>query len=233
MDLHQFEVPKLKTPRRALLLATAVAEVCGKPDPRRATVEDLLHYTPIRYEDRSKMPKIKDLQEALATETQRREAIKQRAAEHARCRGELEAAIAQNEHTEKALQREMEASDSAKRRGELEAELVESQQVQSQLRHELQEAQQQLEALREKSAGNHDPEARVQRLQAAQAEVEQQLQGLSLNLSEETRRRERAEQQASEIDQRRNELEAHLEQLRQELETSRNRLQAQEESSFA
>ena len=66
---------------------------------------------------------IKKLQESLATETQRREAIKQRAAEHARCRGELEAALAQNEQTEMALQREMVASDNAKRRGELEAEL--------------------------------------------------------------------------------------------------------------
>src|SRR6185369_14917197 len=65
MELHQYEVPKLKTARRALLLATAVAEVCGKPDPRRANVEDLLHYTPIRYEDRSSMPKIKDLQEGM------------------------------------------------------------------------------------------------------------------------------------------------------------------------
>ena len=65
MELHKYEVPKLKTPRRALLLATGVAEVFGKPDPRLANVEDLLHYTPIRYEDRSKMPKIADLQEGM------------------------------------------------------------------------------------------------------------------------------------------------------------------------
>ena len=65
MELHKYEVPKLKTSRRTLLLATAVAEFSGKPDPRLATVEDLLHYTPIRYEDRSKMPKIKDIQEGM------------------------------------------------------------------------------------------------------------------------------------------------------------------------
>src|SRR5206468_3916851 len=89
------------------------------------------------------------LKEALAAETERREALQQRAAEHARCRGELEAALAENEQTEKALQREMEASDSAKRWGELEAQLAENKQAQAQLRQELEEAQKQLRAQQE------------------------------------------------------------------------------------
>ncbi|HZS48135.1 MAG TPA: ATP-dependent DNA helicase RecG [Blastocatellia bacterium] len=66
LELHKYGVPKLKTQRRALLLATAAAEFSGKPDPRLATIEDLLHYTPIRYEDRSRIPKIKDLHEGMS-----------------------------------------------------------------------------------------------------------------------------------------------------------------------
>lgn len=80
------------------------------------------------------------LKEALAVEHERRDALKRWAEEHARYRGELQAAIAENEQTEKALQREIQASLNAKRRGELEAELAESKQVQAQLRQEIEEA---------------------------------------------------------------------------------------------
>lgn len=42
-------------------LAGAIASFAGKPDPSRATVEDLLGYLPVRYEDRSRMTRISEL----------------------------------------------------------------------------------------------------------------------------------------------------------------------------
>ncbi|HEV2436629.1 MAG TPA: response regulator, partial [Verrucomicrobiae bacterium] len=172
------------------------------------------------------------LKEALAAETIRRETVKQRAAEHAKCRSELEAALAENEQTEKTLQREMEASDRAKGRGELEAQLAENKQTQAQLRHELEAAHQQQQAQLESSRAEQTRlEARTRELRTAGAEVEQQVQRLKEAVTEETRRREEARQQAVEIEQRRSELEAELGRLRQQLEEARNQQQAQQESS--
>ena len=42
-------------------LAIAVAAFVGKADPAKATVEDLLNYYPMRYEDRSNLARIDEL----------------------------------------------------------------------------------------------------------------------------------------------------------------------------
>ena len=172
---------------------------------------------------------------ALAAETERREGLKRQAAEHARYRGEIEAALAENRLTEKALQLEIEASINAKRRGELEAELAENKQIQSQLRLELDEAQKQLRAQLEQnsSAQVATLEARANELQAAHAEVTQRLQRLTETLTEETWRREVAEQQVTEIGQRRSDLEAELNRVQQHLEEARKRQEEQLASSQA
>ncbi len=178
---------------------------------------------------------VEQLKNALRVETERREAIKRQVEEHAQCRSQIEAALAENEQTEKALQREVEASESAKRWGELEAELAENKRTQAQLRQELAEAQKQLKALGEKRPG--DPrsmlEARTKELQAAQAEVAQQVKRVTEALAEETRRREGAEQQAAVIGRQRVELEGELDHLRRQLNIALQQQQAQQESARA
>ncbi len=51
-QLHRYKIPRVGevTARK---LAAAIAQVNDMADPREATVEDLLHYLPLRYEDRS------------------------------------------------------------------------------------------------------------------------------------------------------------------------------------
>ncbi|HSU56237.1 MAG TPA: response regulator, partial [Candidatus Dormibacteraeota bacterium] len=116
---------------------------------------------------------VEKLKEALEAEKKRRETIKQRAAEHAQCRDEVEAALAQNQLVERLLQREREASESATRRGELEAELAENKQAQTQLRNDLANAQKQLQVLREANTGDKEAklQARAEELETARAEV--------------------------------------------------------------
>ena len=46
-------------------LAIAVAGFAGKTDPNQATVEDLLHYFPARYEDRSNMLSIDMIEDGM------------------------------------------------------------------------------------------------------------------------------------------------------------------------
>jgi ATP-dependent DNA helicase RecG len=59
-DLHRTGIP-LVGPKASTKLAQAVGAFAGRP-PEEATVEDLLYYTPMRYEDRSNLAKIRDLQ---------------------------------------------------------------------------------------------------------------------------------------------------------------------------
>jgi ATP-dependent DNA helicase RecG len=59
-SLYSFGVPKLGQPT-ARKLALALAGVAGKQDATEATVEDLLNYLPMRYEDRSNMGRISEL----------------------------------------------------------------------------------------------------------------------------------------------------------------------------
>ena len=64
MHLAQAGIPRLgaQTARR---LALALANVSGKSDAGEVSVEDLLNYLPMRYEDRSNMARIRDLEEGV------------------------------------------------------------------------------------------------------------------------------------------------------------------------
>ncbi|MBD0370920.1 MAG: ATP-dependent DNA helicase RecG [Pyrinomonadaceae bacterium] len=63
-SLYKFGVPRLgqSTARK---LALALAAVAGKQDAAEATVEDLLNYLPMRYEDRSNMGRISELRHGM------------------------------------------------------------------------------------------------------------------------------------------------------------------------
>ena len=61
-DLHKFKVARLG-PNLSHKLAAAVALQCNKTEAGTSTVEDLLHYLPLRYEDRSHLALIEDLQD--------------------------------------------------------------------------------------------------------------------------------------------------------------------------
>jgi ATP-dependent DNA helicase RecG len=63
-DLHKFRIARLgENPSRKL--ASAVASQFHKRNRSEATVEDLLTYLPMRYEDRSRTAEIRDLQDGL------------------------------------------------------------------------------------------------------------------------------------------------------------------------
>ena len=63
-DLHKFRIARLgKNPSRKL--ASALANQVHKRNASEATVADLLTYIPMRYEDRSRMAAIRDLQDGL------------------------------------------------------------------------------------------------------------------------------------------------------------------------
>ncbi|HEU4766257.1 MAG TPA: ATP-dependent DNA helicase RecG, partial [Pyrinomonadaceae bacterium] len=63
-DLHKFRIARLgKNPSRKL--ASALANQVHKRNVAEATVADLLTYIPMRYEDRSRMAAIRDLQDGL------------------------------------------------------------------------------------------------------------------------------------------------------------------------
>ncbi len=64
MSLHQRGIPRLgQTTARKLGLA--LATLAGKTDASEATVEDLLNYLPMRYEDRSNLAHISNLYDGL------------------------------------------------------------------------------------------------------------------------------------------------------------------------
>src|SRR5690349_1836569 len=60
IELHKHAVGKLSA-AMSRKLALAVAANFSKSDPIDATVEDLLNYFPMRYEDRSNLIKISEL----------------------------------------------------------------------------------------------------------------------------------------------------------------------------
>jgi ATP-dependent DNA helicase RecG len=62
-DLQYAGIPNVG-PKVAAKLAEAVGAFIGR-SPGQATVEDLLHYTPMRYEDRSNLARIGDLREGM------------------------------------------------------------------------------------------------------------------------------------------------------------------------
>ncbi len=63
-DLHQYKIARLGQ-NLARKLAAAVAAQANKKHFSEATVEDLLSYLPMRYEDRSHLARIKDLQDKM------------------------------------------------------------------------------------------------------------------------------------------------------------------------
>jgi len=173
--------------------------------------------------------RFKRLKDALAAETERREAIKRRGAEHAQRRGELEAALAQNELIKRTLQLEVEASDSAKRRASWRPSWPRPSGRNPCCGTSWKMRKKQLRTEREKDAEGMQArlEAQAKELQAAHAEAEQQVNRLTETLAEETKRREGAEQQAAEIAQRRSELEGQLGRLSQQLEEAQRQQDAE------
>src|ERR687884_792780 len=64
VSLHRFGIPRLgQTSARKLGLA--LASLAAKTDATEATVEDLLNYLPMRYEDRSNLARISDLRDGM------------------------------------------------------------------------------------------------------------------------------------------------------------------------
>jgi ATP-dependent DNA helicase RecG len=64
ISLYKHGIPRLGQPT-ARKLALALAGVAGKQDAAEATVEDLLNYLPMRYEDRSNMGHISELSHGM------------------------------------------------------------------------------------------------------------------------------------------------------------------------
>ena len=62
--LYQHGIPRFGQPT-ARKLALALATLAGKTDASEATVEDLLNYLPMRYEDRSNLARITDLSDGM------------------------------------------------------------------------------------------------------------------------------------------------------------------------
>jgi chromosome segregation ATPase len=136
---------------------------------------------------------------------------------------------------------ERQTSEISQHRAELETALAENKQAQARLQHDLEVSQTQLQAQRATSRSEQTRlEARANELEAAQADLWQQVKRLTETLGAETTRREDAERQTSEIGQRRSELEAELAQnkqaqarLQQDLGVSKAHLQAQRENYLA
>lgn len=63
-QMHLHRIPRLG-PRRARALAAALAEFLGRSDYREVTLEDLLLYLPLRYEDRSHRVCVAQLRENM------------------------------------------------------------------------------------------------------------------------------------------------------------------------
>ncbi len=62
VELHHHGLPRIGQ-KTAHALAVEAAAISAKPDARDAIVEDLLHYLPMRYEDRSNLARISQLRD--------------------------------------------------------------------------------------------------------------------------------------------------------------------------
>ena len=60
-ELHLHEIPRLAI-KTAQKLAVGIAAATETGNPLHVTVEDLLHYLPMRYEDRSNLKRVRDLE---------------------------------------------------------------------------------------------------------------------------------------------------------------------------
>src|SRR5262249_25426934 len=129
----------------------------------------------------------------------------------------------------------------SRQRSDLEADLTKIKIAEEQLRQELEVSQKQLQDLHDSSASERTRlEARTQEVLAAKLEAERQVQRLTDSLTQETARRQGAEQQVVEVGQRRTELETQLAaseqtqaQLQSELEELQKQLETQRENSNA
>ncbi|MCI0661294.1 MAG: ATP-dependent DNA helicase RecG [Acidobacteria bacterium] len=64
IELHHHSLPRIGQ-KTAHTLAAEIAAIAAKPDPRDANIEDLLHYLPMRYEDRSNLTRISQLEDGM------------------------------------------------------------------------------------------------------------------------------------------------------------------------
>jgi ATP-dependent DNA helicase RecG len=62
IELQHHGLPRVG-PLTAKKLAVEIATITARSDPRESTVEDLIHYLPMRYEDRSQLARISELQD--------------------------------------------------------------------------------------------------------------------------------------------------------------------------
>lgn len=62
VELHRHGLPRVGQ-LTAKKLAAEIALISARSDPAEATVEDLLHYLPMRYEDRSRLARISELRD--------------------------------------------------------------------------------------------------------------------------------------------------------------------------
>src|SRR5262245_45847763 len=71
LNTRILDLPTLGFSRMGLLtarkLAAGISAVSTGRDINHVTVEDLLHYLPMRYEDRSKLTRIRDLTDGIET----------------------------------------------------------------------------------------------------------------------------------------------------------------------
>jgi ATP-dependent DNA helicase RecG len=63
-ELHLHEIPRVAM-KTALKLAEGVASSMGVADAKRVTIDDLIHNLPMRYEDRSNLARIRELQHGM------------------------------------------------------------------------------------------------------------------------------------------------------------------------
>jgi DNA-binding response OmpR family regulator len=184
--------------------------------------------------------KVRNLTEVLAVETKRSEEAKLQVAEYAKRRGELETALAAIQQAKENLIKEIEAAGNGKLRGDLEAQLAENQKSQDALLQKMQETMQEFQVQQESQVAEpSNVEARTQELEAARAALAElksqhagateKVQSLTESLAAEAARRAAAEQQATELQARRNELEQELAQRIQAQEQLRAELTAHEQ----
>jgi ATP-dependent DNA helicase RecG len=64
VELYRFGIARFGQPT-ARKLALALAALAGKTDATEATIEDLLNYLPMRYEDRSNLARVSDLHDGM------------------------------------------------------------------------------------------------------------------------------------------------------------------------
>lgn len=64
IELHHHGLPRIGK-KTSESLAVEIAAISAQANPYKSTIEDLLHYLPMRYEDRSNLARIADLQDGV------------------------------------------------------------------------------------------------------------------------------------------------------------------------